>query len=273
MSYDGYETSTYDGSPVELYEFTNGPAQTVRYNTGPKTIIQGGFEYPPLPIVRGKLEQNAAEAPPMVEIVVPDDCPVATEFVVYLPANAIGVKIFRRHRDDPAAEYVAAFIGIIASVRFEDGRATLSCRPVLASLSRQIPWLTYLRTCNWALYSAGCAANRELFRVPGVLISNGGTTISAAAFASQADGWFTGGWVRSDRTGEVRFIISHTNVNLELQAPFRDLVAGDTLSAYAGCDRTAATCSAKFNNLARYAGWPDVPSKNPFAENVFGYKA
>lgn len=35
--------------------------------------------------------------------------------------------------------------------------------------------------------------------------------------------------------------------------------AGDTFIAYPGCDKTQATCSSKFNNLANFEGFPYVP--------------
>jgi uncharacterized phage protein (TIGR02218 family) len=34
---------------------------------------------------------------------------------------------------------------------------------------------------------------------------------------------------------------------------------GDTVTLYAGCDRTMATCNSKFNNLANFGGQPFIP--------------
>lgn len=36
--------------------------------------------------------------------------------------------------------------------------------------------------------------------------------------------------------------------------------AGDTFIAYPGCDKTQATCTSKFNNLANFEGFPYIPS-------------
>ncbi|MEI8325522.1 MAG: phage BR0599 family protein [Betaproteobacteria bacterium] len=35
---------------------------------------------------------------------------------------------------------------------------------------------------------------------------------------------------------------------------------GDTFTVYPGCDKTQATCSSKFSNLARFRGYPYVPA-------------
>ena len=39
---------------------------------------------------------------------------------------------------------------------------------------------------------------------------------------------------------------------------------GDTIYLYPGCDRTLATCTAKFGNSANFGGFPFIPTKNPF---------
>jgi len=36
--------------------------------------------------------------------------------------------------------------------------------------------------------------------------------------------------------------------------------AGDAFTAYPGCDKTQNTCTAKFNNLANFEGFPYVPA-------------
>jgi uncharacterized phage protein (TIGR02218 family) len=35
--------------------------------------------------------------------------------------------------------------------------------------------------------------------------------------------------------------------------------AGDTFTAYPGCDKTQNTCTSRFNNLANFGGFPYVP--------------
>ena len=42
-------------------------------------------------------------------------------------------------------------------------------------------------------------------------------------------------------------------------APPLPVVPGDTFTVSAGCDKTAATCAAKFGNLESFRGFPHLP--------------
>ena len=50
--------------------------------------------------------------------------------------------------------------------------------------------------------------------------------------------------------------------------PFRNLEVNDTVQVYARCDRTRATCAAKFNNQLRHGGFPEIPILNPFTAEL-----
>ena len=86
-------------------------------------------------------------------------------------------------------------------------------------------------------------------------------------------GWFTGGGLtvlsggakglsgaikrdfHRDPAGSARQIdLWHA-----LRAP---LVAGDIVHITAGCDKRLETCRFKFNNLANYQGFPDIPGED-----------
>jgi uncharacterized phage protein (TIGR02218 family) len=81
------------------------------------------------------------------------------------------------------------------------------------------------------------------------------------------DGWFTRGrlsvqsgtanglsaLIKSDETIEGRRII-------ELWEPLRvDVQTGDQIRLEAGCDKRTETCRLKFQNLANFQGFPDIP--------------
>ena len=42
---------------------------------------------------------------------------------------------------------------------------------------------------------------------------------------------------------------------------------GETIRVYPGCNRTAAMCLAKFDNLPNLRGDPNLMGKNPFNGN------
>lgn len=269
MTYQAYEESTFNGSPLELFKFTSD-VNVYAYTNNETTVSHLGTEYRPLPIVRGKIAQNSSEAPSLLPVRLPRDCDVAALFGPFLPAKPVGLTVFRRHLNDPDVQFVPIFLGTVATCSFEEDEAILSGYSLLASLNRRVPWLTYQPNCNWALYHYGCVADRNAFRLDGVVASVSGLTLNAVVFSTQPDGWLKAAWVQRENTREVRFITSHVGNDITLQSPFPGLAVGEPIVAFAGCMRDMATCGTKFGNLPRFAGWPDIPSKNPYRDNVYG---
>lgn len=82
--------------------------------------------------------------------------------------------------------------------------------------------------------------------------------------------WFARGLLtftsgnNSGRTYEVkRHTVAVDAVTMELwQEPARPIMAGDTFSASAGCDKQLTTCSAKFSNAANFRGFPHMPGND-----------
>lgn len=269
MTYQAYEESTYNGSPLELFKFTSD-VNVYGYTNNETPVTHLGTDFLPLPVTRGGLGQNASEAPRLLPVRLPRDCDVAALFGPFLPAKPVGLTVFRRHLNDPDVQFVPIFIGTVATCSFEGDEAILSGYSLLGSLKRRVPWLTYQPNCNWALYHNGCGVGRNAFRLDGVVASSSGLTLTATVFGTQPDGWLTAAWVQRANTREVRFITSHVGNDITLQSPFPGLATGEPIVAFAGCMRDTATCAGKFNNLPRFAGWPDVPQKNPYRDNVYG---
>ena len=65
--------------------------------------------------------------------------------------------------------------------------------------------------------------------------------------------------------GVPRMITNHSGDTITLSAVLPGLAVGVALEAFAGCDRTFATCQSKFGNSLNFGGFPWIPAKNPFA--------
>ena len=65
-------------------------------------------------------------------------------------------------------------------------------------------------------------------------------------------------------TGLQRTIKAYTNgspSNFTLISPFPNVpTIGDSFTIYAGCDKSMATCTARFSNLVNFRGTPFVPA-------------
>lgn len=270
MTFAAQQDTEYGGAPLLLFRFFSGE-RSWQYTNQRASILRGSDEYAPQVITMGGTEQSAQEPPRGVEINLPSNDPLALEFKPFLPPQPIEVDVFTRHRTDPDGQYRTVFIGECGSCNFNmDGTATITCYPLGHKLQRVIPWPVYSATCNWAVYSHGCGVDRELFKVQGTVGAISADTISVAAAGAKPDDWFAAGYVVRDATGELRWIVAHAGGVLTLVAPFLGLQSGEALTMFPGCDGLELTCKDKFNNLPRHVGFPDVPRKNPFTENVFG---
>jgi uncharacterized phage protein (TIGR02218 family) len=260
MSYDSLEKSVYSGAPVELYRFTQGP-KSWRYTSADSEQTYQGYAYRPEAISRGELDQSQEEQAGSLEVTLPRDNEVASLFIPYLPVEPIGVTLFRFHRGD--SEVVTIFVGKVASVAFIGSEARLVCQPVSEVLRRQIPSYMYQYQCNHALYSTACGINKASYKVQAIVSAVSGDTVTATAFGTKSSGWFNNGWLQRSN-GEVRFVIGHSGNTVTLMNPFSGLKAGESVDAYAGCDRTESVCASKFGNLVNHAGFSRIPTKNPF---------
>ena len=81
----------------------------------------------------------------------------------------------------------------------------------------------------------------------------------------QADGFCSNGtltWTTGANTGVVSPVKKHTaggtiTIELLLPTPY-DIQVGDNFNITAGCDKTFATCRAKFNNVVNFGGFPHI---------------
>lgn len=268
MSFDDTEASVEGASPRELYQFEQG-AQSWSFTGADADVVYAGVTYTKVTMGRTQADFSQEENAGGIEISMPAANPVAQRYIGFQPTTPLYVTVLRVHRDGSAG---IEFRGRMTNINFDGPQATLTCTPLGADLVHQVPGLTYQTQCNHALYGPGCDLDPLAFRTIATVSLVEGFLVHAAAFAAKPDGWFDHGWVEltaGERAGDRRFISSHAGEVLTLTAPFLGLVAGDTVHAFAGCDRTEATCAAKFDNLERHLGFSRIPILNPHLGRMF----
>jgi uncharacterized phage protein (TIGR02218 family) len=271
MPFQDFEQSEDQGRKLELYTFAWG-ANTVRQTSGGVQVDLGGGEvYEPAAIERGDFVVSSDHSSqPRMKITVPEDHPVADLFSRLVPIEPITLRIIAKHADDPETE--GLWMGFVRNAEWamEQDRATLHCEPIPASFAIEGLRLTYERSCNLQLYGSRCSVVAASFTLTGSIltVSASGLTITSSAFSAQPSGWLTGG--RATVNGEPRLITAHSGSQITILLPFTSAVAGDSISATAGCDRLRSTCKDKFNNLPNHGGYPWIPTKNPFAVGLDG---
>lgn len=133
----------------------------------------------------------------------------------------------------------------------------------LELLNIQFPRNVWQPGCLNSLYDSQCAVSRVAMRSS--YTATGGTIISITeSGAAQAAGYFDLGYVTFTsgvNSGQTRTVKSYTPGTWTLISPLLSAPAnGDTFYAFPGCDKQQATCAAKFTNIARFRGFPYIPS-------------
>jgi hypothetical protein len=110
--------------------------------------------------------------------------------------------------------------------------------------------------------------------VPALGVNGAGATVATGSTAQllltvsslgQAPPYFSQGYAvfLTGQNAGLTFYIKQQNSTTSLllgsKVPL-PLAIGDTFAAYAGCDKSMATCSAKFSNLIHFSGQPFVPN-------------
>ncbi|HZC32200.1 MAG TPA: phage BR0599 family protein [Candidatus Bathyarchaeia archaeon] len=268
-SFASAEYSTASAAPLECYKFFDGTT-TYRYTSADLSVtlsVVDSGTYTPKAIERDSIDFSQEDTSQAIAVRLPRTDPLAGLFIAYNPVNPVAVTIYRKHRN--TAEEVTIFVGRIVTVTFDGPQASLTCAPISEVFRRRVPSLVYQSQCNWALYGSGCGIAKASFKDSGTVLSVSGPTLRAAVFATRPDGWYENGWAEL-ANGDKRFIIRHVGDTITLQSPFPNgsVGTGSAIDGYAGCDRSEATCAAKFSNLNRHLGFPRIPSRNPYEGSI-----
>lgn len=293
MTFDAQET--IDGRPIELYSFFSGGLTLLRTNAIIDVNV-GGSDYESLAGVERteptlNNEINSGE----IEVVVPSDFVVATQFRFTLPSVLPTLTIFRLHLTDVAEEMLSVWKGEIVSCKFGDNTSILFCLPITKVFDKPIPARVYSATCNWQLYRRGCLVVRATYTKSTVLTSTDPTgqvltitTLRTLAetidtdeglglTATELDNFWMRGVVNIKGSPGERRAIMETDIGsdpnvVRINRPFVETsLAGIDIDVSAGCNHNInEDCSRKFLNHPNFGGFPTVPRDNPFQIELDG---
>lgn len=274
MTFEAYEISEESSEPVELYTFSVG-TYVKYYASCPDEITTGGNTYEPIPISRTAVVMTSEDLIEPIEITVPATNPFALKYLDVPPGQEGEITIDRLQRGDVSEELQRIFYGAIHAVRFTEDftHAVIGAFWKTAKNNRQLPRLTFGRPCNYVVGdSSTCKVNLDLaaFKHTGQVAGAVGRVLTVSGILGNfADGWFTGGVVRTVTYDDRRLILSHVGNDLTLIMPFHDDLAGTLVDVRAGCDHDIeGDCATKFDNVIEYGGWAFVPTQNPFTSGI-----
>lgn len=168
---------------------------------------------------------------------------------------------------------VLQFRGTIGELTRKAGGFTAELRGLSETLNRPQGRIFHSK-CSAVLGDAQCSFN---LNQPGYSVTKAVASIEDAAryrfsdVTGFAEGWFTGG--RAVVTsGPATGLVGVIKNDRALAGGFRSIELwqslvvlpsiGDDLRLEAGCDRSAATCKAKFDNFMNFRGFPDIPGED-----------
>lgn len=257
---------------VELLTLTLPDGTAVRWSCGDVAIAYGGNTWQPGPVI----ERDSVRLSTGIEVVSCSvtfhaDDSVTIAGVPLLRAARRGVlggasvKIEKGFTDDPAnplAGLVHLFEGRIGDVEINSTSVQCEVKSFTELLDTMIPRNVYQASCLHTLYGAGCGVSKAANGL-NLQVQAGSTASVLRCLVAGAGVYDLGELVFTSgvNLGVRRAVKQHTAGQLLLSFPLADLPAvGDTFTVYKGCDKTLATCKAKFANGARFKGFPFVPA-------------
>ena len=169
------------------------------------------------------------------------------------------------------------FQGQVSDIYPERTMIRVEVKSALELLAQPFPRNVYQSVCSRTVYDAGCGAVKASFTATGTVAASPAPTLTSFKTGNaQAAGYFDQGVVTftsGANSGLKRTIKSYnpaTGFTFALPLPTPP-AAGDTISVFAGCDKTLATCRTKFANSGKFRGFPWVPNPETAAPAVPGY--
>lgn len=166
---------------------------------------------------------------------------------------------------------VLLFAGQFGEIRRADGAFQVELRGPTEALNAAVG-RTIQRRCDRRLSDEKCRFDRN---APGFSaeaeitgVTGAETFVVATALGGFQPGWFAAGmlnWVSGANAGmngavKADVALAGGGRRIELWVrPGAAIAVGDRFRIFAGCDKSAETCRAKFANFLNYRGFPHIP--------------
>lgn len=249
----------------ELYQITQG-TKIYYYTSGIESVNFGGHTYAPRALSRSDFSNTTKLEALKVTVTSAIDSQLRKHLST-APSEPITLKITRVFLTEVLESYVL-FEGTAIDFTFQNNQVAVVFESRTDIFRGQVPKIVYQAECNNILFDDDCGLDENLYKTTGVFSSISGITLVSTSFASFADDYFSGGFIKVGT--DYRMITNHAGDEINIQVPFSaEISAGSAFFAYPGCDGKPETCKTKFSNFENFVGFPYIPSSNP---NIWGAK-
>jgi len=263
MSRRDIEKSRAQLRPRYFYHFFRG-TQDWFYTNDRAPQSYAGEKYLPLEINHSPIDRGGEDRPGAVQVRLPTDSDIGLVLQAGDSPTPLSLRISSYDLgavDDPAI----IFNGEIQGADIDGEICTAHAVPLQARLAVEMPRGRFQRwKCRWNTYDPfTCKVNPAAYTHVGVVTGIDGLLVSVSGtseFSTDPNFFALGVMTKGEYKGMIERQ-SGDDVTLQFMIP--GLVVGDTVSLLAGDDRTRETCVNKFNNIARYWAFGEMPVTNP----------
>jgi uncharacterized phage protein (TIGR02218 family) len=259
---------------ADLYTITLKNGTVLRYTSWDTNLVVLGNKFltGPPNISRSAIEEKLGMDVATLEITIEASLTDTINGVPILQAIGQGLfdgaafRIDRLFMDSASNQIgtVVRFSGFIGALdELTRSSAKLSVNAGTAFLSMQLPAAILQPGCTNTLFDARCGLIKSSF-ADNNIVQPGSTINKLISLSAQGTGYFDNGQIvftSGANNGLVKAVRTYSAQQFFFNSPLPFVPnAGDAFTAYPGCDKTQATCTNKFSNLANFEGFPYVPA-------------
>ncbi len=258
---------------ADLYTITLKSGTVLRYTTWDTTVVVLGntFLTGPPSIERTHIEEKLGMDVATIELTIQASLSDLVNGTPILQAIGQGLWDGAAFRIDrlfmgPAGNQIGTvirFSGVVGPVdELTHSYVKLTVNSGTQYLTMQLPPIIMQPNCVHTLFDAGCTLNKASFAENNT-VQAGSTVNKLISVSAKADGHYDNGQIvftSGANNGLTKAVKNFLSQIFYFNSPLPFVPnAGDTFTAYPGDDKTQATCTNKFSNLANFGGFPYVP--------------
>lgn len=259
---------------ADLFTLTLPSGTVLRYTNADVNITTGGTTFNargPL-IRRGKVRTVLGLEVDTLDLTVMADATHTIDGVPFVAAALSGAldgatvllqRAFLTAWTEPPVGAVVLFSGRVSDVSGSRTEVRIVVKSDIELLNIKLPRNLYQASCLHTVYDAGCAVNKAAFTVGGSVTGTNGTGQWLQSNCGNGAGWFDQGvitFTSGVNAGVKRTVKAYASGQFWFALPLPKAPAvGDSFTVFPGCDKTKSICQGKFNNVARFRGFPFVP--------------
>lgn len=258
---------------ADLYTITLVDGTVLRYTTWDSTLVVSGntFLTGPPNFARTAIEEKIGMDTTSLDMTITASITDLLNGKPILQLMAAGtfdgaaLRIDRLFMDSTGVQIgtVIRFSGQVGAVdEVSRTSAKLQINSGVNLLQMDLPHMLIQPGCVHTLFDAGCTLNKASFAESNA-VQSGSTVNKVISLSAKGDSYYDAGrivFTSGANNGLIKAVSKYLGQQFTFNSPLPNLPsAGDTFTAYPGCDKTQATCTSKFSNLANFVAFPFVP--------------